>query len=145
MKVDVHPAGVQSGDIRLFGDTRNGRGAVQIYTVSQGWQGICPDSSWTNSDAATICQDLGYQDGSVAAPVFSSVVPGGQSPSRLIYDVSCPSGGSGRDSIFNCPFNLGSGDTSNCDSNPGLYAAVQCSKFGIQTYMYSKITKYTFA
>ena len=88
--LDVHPAGLQSGDIRLFGDTRNGYGAVQIYTIILGWQGICPDSSWSHSDASTICQHLGYDDGFVATPIDAVRGPGGEPLFRSLYDAKCP-------------------------------------------------------
>lgn len=60
--VELHVAGGQVGDVRLFGHTTNGRGAVEILTT-QGWSGICPDSSWGGTDARIICQSLGYDFG----------------------------------------------------------------------------------
>lgn len=53
---------VTEGDLRLVGSTANGHGAVEIYT-RLGWSSICPDDEWTNSDAAVICQRLGYGSG----------------------------------------------------------------------------------
>ena len=50
------------GDVRLVGDTINGRGAVEIFTSSD-WTTICPDNTWTDADAAIICQVLGYETG----------------------------------------------------------------------------------
>ena len=128
LNIDVHPPGVQPGDIRLFGDVRNGYGAVQVYTSLHGWQGICPDSTWSSGYPSAICRDLGYRSGSVADPVFADVVPGGESPSRLLYEMSCPSGS---DSVEECSFMLGGDDTSNCNSPVGLYAAVECGEFNI--------------
>lgn len=52
----------REGDVRLKGSVANGRGAVEIYT-RLGWSSICPDSSWTSTDAAVICQNLGYESG----------------------------------------------------------------------------------
>lgn len=49
--------------MRLKGDYEDGAGAVEIYTRSFGWATICPDSSWENSDAIVICQNLGYESG----------------------------------------------------------------------------------
>ena len=126
----AHPGnGPQSGDIRLFGDTRNGHGAVQIFTGSQGWQGICPDNSWTNSDAATICQDLGYQSGTIATPVSAVSGPGGVASPRLLYASNCP--GRQTDSIIAgvCSFAVQSSPTDSCAFPQDSFAAVQCSKF----------------
>ena len=123
----VHPSnGPQSGDIRLFGDVRDGHGAVQIYTVTLGWQGICPDNSWTDSDAATICEDLGYQSGSIATPVAVVSGPNGQS-SRQLYGANCP--GSSTDDVTTgvCSFRI-QGSRTNCAFPEGTFAAVQCSK-----------------
>lgn len=53
---------INVGDLRLVGSVENGRGAVEIAT-SEGWFSICPDSSWQDSDARVICQNLGYEDG----------------------------------------------------------------------------------
>ncbi len=60
----MHKAGPQSGDIRLFGSIKNGDGAVEMFTGSQ-WAMLCPDSSWVNSNARTLCTTLGY-DGGIA-------------------------------------------------------------------------------
>ena len=54
----------QEGDVRLKGSVVNGVGAVEIFT-RLGWATICPDSSWTSSDARTICRNLGYESGVV--------------------------------------------------------------------------------
>ena len=126
--LDVHPTGLQSGDIRLFGDTRNGHGAVQIYTVTQGWQGICPDGFWTDSDASTICQQLGYDGGSVATPIDALHGPGGEPLSRNLFDAKCP--GSSTDDVTTelCSFRIQS-STARCVSPEGKFAALQCSKF----------------
>ena len=124
----VHPGnGPQSGDIRLFGDVRDGHGAVQIYTVTLGWQGICPDSSWTNSDAAIVCQDLGYQSGSIATPVSVVSGPSGLPSSRQLYGANCP--GRSTDDVMTgvCSFRV-QGSRGNCAFPEGTFAAVQCSK-----------------
>lgn len=124
----VHPSnGPQSGDIRLFGDVRDGHGAVQIYTVTLGWQGICPDSSWTDSDAATVCQDLGYQSGSVATPVAVVGGPNGLPSSRQLYGANCP--GRSTDDVMTgvCSFRV-QGSRGNCAFPEGTFAAVQCSE-----------------
>lgn len=60
---DIHPAGEQVGDLRLYGDPRNGRGAVEIFTQF-GWSSICHDG-FDPSDALVICQQFGYEMGSV--------------------------------------------------------------------------------
>lgn len=59
---ELHIAGGQIGDVRLFGDVENGRGAVEILT-SLGWTGICPDV-WSGSSARIVCEALGYDFGS---------------------------------------------------------------------------------
>ena len=59
----MHTVGPQYGDIRLFGDSDNGEGAVEFYHRSFGWTGICPDSSWGTSDATVACRQLGYETG----------------------------------------------------------------------------------
>ena len=129
----VHPSGPQSGDIRLFGDTRNGYGAVQIYTVTLGWQGICPDNSWTNSDAATICRDLGYQSGSIATPVNTALGPGGVVSSRQLHAANCPGRSTDVVSTGVCSFKIQSSPSGNCASPEGTFAAVQCSKCFVPT------------
>ena len=128
----VHPGGgPQSGDIRLFGDVRNGRGAVQIYTTTLGWQGVCPDSSWTDSDAVIVCQDLGYQSGSIASPVNSLSGPDGQPSSRQLYNAECP--GRSADDVTTgvCSFSIQSSPSGNCPFPDGTFAAVQCSKLSV--------------
>ena len=125
----VHPGGAQAGDIRLFGDFRNGHGAVQIYSITLGWQGICPDDSWTDSDAATICRDLGYDGGSVADPVDTDSGPGGLVPTRQLYDAKCP--GINTDDIRAgvCSFRIQRLNSPlDCVAPEGRFAAVQCSK-----------------
>ena len=52
------------GDLRLVGSSENGRGAVEIYT-QLGLVSICPDSSWNDRVAQTICESLGYESGVV--------------------------------------------------------------------------------
>ena len=125
----VHPPGAQSGDVRLFGDTRNGHGAVQIFTITLGWQGICPDNSWTDSDAATICQHLGYAGGFVAAPIDAVRGPDGDSEplSRNLYDAKCP--GTSADEITTelCTFRIET-SVARCAAPEGRFAALQCSK-----------------
>ena len=59
---DLHSGVMMSGDVRLVGDTLNGQGAVEILTT-QGYRTICPDSTWTDSVATIICQNLGYESG----------------------------------------------------------------------------------
>ena len=119
---------MQSGDIRLFGDVRNGYGAVEIYSSPHDWQGICPDNSWSDSDAATICKDLGYRNGFLATPILTQSGPGGEAPSRLLYDAACPGVTGSANSFGVCSFMVGRSDSSNCGSPVGLYAAVRCSK-----------------
>ncbi len=58
---EIHVAGEQIGDVRLFGARSSGIGAVEILT-SIGWTGICPDT-WTGSSSNVICQALGYDFG----------------------------------------------------------------------------------
>ena len=60
---DLHFISPKRGDIRLLGSPDNGAGAVEIYTDNVGWTGICPDSSWTDEDARTVCRALGYDSG----------------------------------------------------------------------------------
>ena len=59
---DVHVAGQQAGDVRLFGPVLNGQGAVEIFTEQLGWTAICPEN-WDNSHARAVCQALGYDTG----------------------------------------------------------------------------------
>ena len=110
--------------------TRNGHSAVQIYAVTLSWQGICPDNSWTDSDAATICRDLGYDDGSVATPVdVTEGGPGGQVPTCQIYDAKCP--GIDTDDVRAgvCSFRIQhSNSLTDCIAAEGRFATVQCSK-----------------
>ena len=126
------PGGLQSGDIRLFGDVRNGYGAVEIYSLSRGWQGICPDSFWSNTDAATVCQDLGYQSGTIADPVFALRTTSNNRippriPPRNLYAASCPATVTNQLSLGVCSFQIQS-LASDCESSEGMFAAVQCSK-----------------
>lgn len=123
----AHPAGPQSGDVRLFGDTRNGHGAVQIFTITLGWQGICPDGFWTNSDASVICQQLGYHSGSVATPVEAVRGPGNDPLSRSLYDAKCPGRSVDEVTTNLCSFRLES-TVARCAEPEGRFAAVQCSK-----------------
>ena len=126
----AHPSGPQSGDIRLFGDTRNGHGAVQIYTITVGWQGICPDGSWTNSDEITICRDLGYQHGSTGNPVDAVGGPGGQVSPHQLHDANCLIRlGRSADGITTgvCSFRVQS-SSDDCTVPDGRFAAVRCSK-----------------
>ena len=127
---DVHPAGVQSGDIRLFGDTRNGYGAVEIYSTTRGWQGICPDSFWTDSDAATICQDLGYQSGTNMISIFDLAGSNNRIPPRGLYAASCPAVISSDVTLGVCSFRIET-TFSTCPFSPGLFAAVRCSELSI--------------
>ena len=123
--IDVHPSGLQSGDIRLFGDPRNGYGAVEIYSTTLNWQGICPDSSWTDSDAATICQDLGYASGTIITPITAINTLTNRAPSGRLYAANCPPRTGdprvlGVCSFQNVPSTLG------CPLNQ--FAALKCSK-----------------
>ena len=61
---EVHIAGPQLGDVRLFGDVESGRGAIEMFT-SLGWTGICPDD-WSNTNARIVCQNLGYRAGATS-------------------------------------------------------------------------------
>lgn len=127
--LDVHIGGVQLGDIRLFGSPGDFSGAVQIYSSRYGWQGICPDSSWTDSDAATICRDLGYADGVAISPINASRGPGGEPVSRRLYNAACPGSLSSRNRMGVCSFSVGSTNTSNCAWPQGQYASLNCGKF----------------
>lgn len=124
----VHLGGIQSGDIRLFGDFRNGRGAVQIYSITLGWQGICPDNSWTDSDAATICRDLGYDGGSVALPIVTDSGPGGQTSARQLYEANCPGINAADIRAGVCSFRIQRTSVLRDCIAPEGFAAVQCSK-----------------
>ena len=123
----VHTGGIESGDIRLFGDTRNGRGAVSIYSATLGWLTICPDSSWTNRDALEICRDLGYQSGTIIPPIRPVSGPGGQVPPRVLYAASCPPNTGNDITLGICSFRIES-SLSSCLSPEGMFAAVACSK-----------------
>ena len=122
---DVHPAGEQSGDIRLFGDPRNGYGAVEIYSVRSGWQGICPDSSWTNNDAATICQDLGYASGTIISSIIAVNTATNRAPSGQLYAANCPPRAGDPLVLGVCSFQ-DVPSISDCISNQ--FAALRCSK-----------------
>ena len=127
---DVHPAGVQSGDIRLFGDVRNGYGGVEYHSLLSGWSGICPDSFWNDSDAAAVCQYLGYTSGSVANPVTILSDSSKRIPRRVHSAARCVTTNSVTSGV--CTFNRGS----SCTSPEGRFAAVQCSKFNY-VYMFA--------
>ena len=120
---------MQSGDIRLFGDVRNGYGAVEIYSLSRGWQGICPDRFWSNSDAATVCRDLGYQSGTILSPVFALRTLNTRIPPRTLYAARCPATATvtGELPLGVCSFQI-QRLTSDCASSEGVFAAVNCSK-----------------
>ena len=55
------------GIVRLFGDERDGHGAVDFYDGFRGWVLVCPDSSWTNEEASIVCRQLGYESGTATA------------------------------------------------------------------------------
>ena len=64
---DVHRVGQGSlgeevGDIRLYGDSENGRVAFEICTSLYGWSSVCPDG-FDNTDAAVLCRQFGYSTG----------------------------------------------------------------------------------
>ena len=122
---DVHPTGEQSGDIRLFGDPRNGYGAVEIYSSRLNWQGICPDSSWTNTDAATICQDLGYASGTIIPPIIAVNSSTNRAPSGQLYAANCPPRAGDPRNLGVCSFQ-DVPSNSGCPSNQ--FAALRCSK-----------------
>lgn len=130
----AHPAGLQSGDVRLFGDTRNGYGAVQIYTITLGWQGICPDRFWTRSDASTICRQLGYNSGSVSTPIDAIRGPGGRPLSRSLYDAKCPGRSSDDITTDLCSFRIES-SVARCAAPEGSFAALRCSKLKLVSSM----------
>ena len=116
----------------MFGDTTNGHGAVQIYTLTNGWNGICPDSFWTDSDAVTICQHLGYHDGTIGDPVDTISGPGGEVSSRQLYDANCsihPGKSSADGSITAgvCSFRVQS-SPDDCTAPGGMFATVRCGK-----------------
>ena len=121
--IDVHPAGQQTGDTRLFGDPRNGYGAVEIYSSRAGWRGICPDFTWTDSDATTICQDLGYASGSIIAPI---TVSSSFRTTVQLYSPSCPPSSGDLVTLGVCSFQTAPSSTSVCTSN--RFAALRCSK-----------------
>ena len=127
VNTDIHTGGPQSGDIRLFGDTSNGHGAVSIYSNIYGWQGICPDSSWTDTDADIICQDLGYESGAIATPVRAFVGPRGVPLSRQFYAANCPADNLDIASAGVCSFSLVR-FSSDCTSPQDTFAAVRCSE-----------------
>lgn len=92
-----------------------------------GWQGICPDSSWTDSDARTICQDLGYDTGSAIDAVDVTSGPGGQVPTRRLYDAKCPATNNDEIKAGVCSFRV-QRSPSGCTAPEGRFAAVQCSE-----------------
>ena len=59
----------RAGEVRLLGDTDDGKGAVEYYDSIFGWTGVCVDSFYSsdwlaNSAASTIvCRQLGYEGG----------------------------------------------------------------------------------
>ena len=121
---DVHQTGPESGDIRLFGDTRNGYGAVEIYSSRLSWQGICPDSSWTDSDAATICQDLGYENGIVIPPITVISTSTNRVPSALLRSANCPGRSVDPLTLGVCSFQIAP-TFSSCRQN-GSFASLKC-------------------
>lgn len=126
--LDIHVGGVQPGDIRLFGSSRDFSGAVQIYSTEFGWQGICPDAGWMNSDAAAICRELGYAGGNRISSITVSTGPGGEPVPRRLHSISCPADLSGSFTFGRCSVRVGASDTSNCDRRVGQYASVSCGK-----------------
>ena len=124
------------GDIRLFGDARNGYGAVEIYSSTRGWLGICPDSFWTDSDAVAVCQHLGYSGGSISDPVFVSSGSSNRIPPRMLYAASCPAAG-GDISFGVCSFRI----SPQCASAEGRFAAIQCSKLIIKFFRSTVVTR----
>ena len=120
---DVHLPGPQSGDIRLFGDPRDGYGAVEIYSIVAGWWGICPDFTWTDSDASAICQDLGYANGSIIAPI---IVSSSFRTNFQLYSPSCPPSSGDPLTLGVCSFQTAPSSSNVCTSN--RFAALRCSK-----------------
>ena len=58
----AHPvidATCTNGAVRLFGGQNSGEGTVEIC-VGGVWGSVC-DNSWGRSDAAVVCQQLGFQ------------------------------------------------------------------------------------
>ena len=52
----------EEGIVRLFGDERDGHGAVEFYDGLR-WMSVCPDFFWTSEEASVVCRQLGYESG----------------------------------------------------------------------------------
>ena len=98
--------------------------------MTNGWQGICPDGSWTSSDAEAICQDLGYQDGTTSSPVDINGGRGGQISLRQLYDADCaihPASSADRITAGVCSVRVQNSPDDYLVPE-GIFATVQCGK-----------------
>jgi hypothetical protein len=78
----------------------------------------------------TICQDLGYQDGSTGTPVDINGGPGSQISLRRLYDADCPIRplrSADRITAGVCSFRVQS-SPDDCLVPEGRFATVQCRK-----------------
>lgn len=70
--------------IRLVGGSSQNEGRVEIFHDSQ-WGTVC-DDGWDDTDAAVVCNQLGYTDG---ADAFSSARFGQGSGNIWLDDLAC--------------------------------------------------------
>ena len=75
------------GSIRLMGGSGSHEGIVEMFFLGQ-WTTVCNRYTWDMSDAAVVCQQLGYS-GAVAAPHGSTFNVEYQRRPYGVYNVQC--------------------------------------------------------
>lgn len=76
---------IQTGAVRLVGDSRSDRGRVEIY-INGEWGTVC-DDLWTLVSARVVCRQLGFQHALKAAK--NSEFGEGKDLRILLDDVKC--------------------------------------------------------